>query len=690
MLQSTREADVVIVGAGVAGLSAAHRLAAAGVTTLVLEAAPFVGGRMATEKVDGFRLDRIGQLLSTAYPELRLTPGLDSLVLRPFAPGVLLHCAGVRHHVPAPRRPGGAQGAPSALLPAQGAPEGGTEGFGGAGDAEGAGTSGGAGGPEGAGGTGAPEGAGGAGGLEGAGGAGGLEGAEGAEVNGATKIAETSGNTGNTGDTGGSGDTGDTGRSGHTMGSGGSGGSGDTGGSRDTGGTGGSGGSGGSKSGPDRTGGIGSSWGAEGARGIQGAEGSWSSPCHAGGTEGAASTRGTQSIRGAAGIADTAGAPPTAPQAGVTGAAAAGSRTGAAGAATDPAALWDAPVPGRGVPFTRAALVRAAAVRAAGMRAARARVAGDPRGVAAGLARITGTLSRLGVTPVDRVLERPELPAGQAFLARGIPAGTVDGFLRPLLAALLCDPDLTTSSRCADVALRAYARGLLCVPEGGAEVLPELLARSLPPDTVRTGVRVTSVSTNKVTTAQHGEFRCRAVLLATDARAAAELLPGLRVPEFHPVTVVHHAVDEPPETGARLLLDADREGPVAHTAVVSHVDPTRAPAGRTLVSSTVLGPPPDDVDNAVRAHLARLYGMSTARWETLAVHHCAEAVPAMRPPHDPRRPVRLLAGLYVCGDHRDASSVQGALHSAHRAARAVLKDLGLGPMHRAEPQPSAA
>lgn len=510
MLQSTREADVVIVGAGVAGLSAAHRLAAAGVTTLVLEAAPFVGGRMATEKVDGFRLDRIGQLLSTAYPELRLTPGLDSLVLRPFAPGVLLHCAGVRHHVPAPRHPGGAQGAPGALLPAQGAPEGGSESLGGAGGAKGAEASGGAGGADAAGGT-----------------------------------------------------------------------------------------------------------------------------------------------------------------------------------TTDPAALWDAPVPGRGIPFTRAALVRAAAVRAAGMRAARARAAGDPRGVAAGLARITGTLSRLGATPVDRVLERPELPAGQAFLARGIPAGTVDGFLRPLLAALLCDPDLTTSSRCADVALRAYARGLLCVPEGGAEVLPELLARSLPPDTVRTGVRVTSVSTNKVTTAQHGEFRCRAVLLATDARAAAELLPGLRVPEFHPVTVVHHAVDEPPETGARLLLDADREGPVAYTAVVSHVDPTRAPAGRTLVSSTVLGPPPDDVDNAVRAHLARLHGMSTARWETLAVHHCAEAVPAMRPPHDPRRPVRLLAGLYVCGDHRDASSVQGALHSAHRAARAVLKDLGLGPMHRAEPQPTA-
>ncbi|GAA3305931.1 hypothetical protein GCM10020295_60910 [Streptomyces cinereospinus] len=314
--------------------------------------------------------------------------------------------------------------------------------------------------------------------------------------------------------------------------------------------------------------------------------------------------------------------------------------------------------------------------------------AGAPLGGAVEQARLGAALARIGGTPVERLLSRPEAPAGRALAARGLPARTADGFLRPLLAALLCDPELTTSSRCADLALRAFASGRMCVPEGGAGALPELLARGLPPGTVRTGVRVTGVSTTAVSTAEHGEFRCRAVLLATDARAAAELLPGLRVPACHPVTVVHHTTDEPPATGASLLLDADRGGPVAHTAVVSAVDPTRAPQGRALVSSTVLGTPPDEVDTAVRMHLARLYGASTARWETLAVHHTAEAVPVMRPPHDLRRPVRLLAGLYVCGDHRDTSTVQGALHSAHRASAAILADLGAaGSTHRADPAP---
>ncbi|WP_308120692.1 FAD-dependent oxidoreductase, partial [Streptomyces bambusae] len=84
------------MGAGVSGLAAAHHLTAAGVSVILLEAADGPGGRMATETVGGFRLDRIGQLLNTSYPELDLTPGLADLVLRPFAPGVVVHGEGGR------------------------------------------------------------------------------------------------------------------------------------------------------------------------------------------------------------------------------------------------------------------------------------------------------------------------------------------------------------------------------------------------------------------------------------------------------------------------------------------------------------------------------------------------------------------------------------------------------------------
>ncbi|MEV1046679.1 FAD-dependent oxidoreductase [Streptomyces sp. NPDC049916] len=451
MRSTAHHADVIIIGAGVAGLSAAHLLTGAGLTVSVLEAAPRVGGRLATDEVDGFRLDRLGPLLCTAWPELAPPPGLGAPELREFAPGVLVHSEG-RHHRTGDIR--SARGALKSVRPRSSAPR--------------------------------------------------------------TSRAP---------------------------------------------------------------------WAAH------------SSSAH----EPGALPRG-------------------------------GGRSGAVTGAFD-------------------------------------------------RARLGAALSRLAATPEARLLARPERTVREALAETGLPARTVDGVLRPLLTALLSDPELGTSSRCADLALRDYARGGLCVPTGGSDALPELLAAALPPGTVRTGVHVTAVGTTSVRTKEHGELGCRSLLLATGAGAAAELLPGLRVPPFHPVTVLHHTAPVPPPTGRSLVLDGDRSGPVAHTAVMSEVDPSRAPRGRTLITSTVLGTPPPELDRAVRGHLAALYGVATDGWELLAAHRDPEAVPAMAAPHDPRRPVRVLAGLYVCGDHRDTSTVQGALRSGRRAARAALTDLAVTGPH---------
>ena len=61
---------VVIIGSGLAGLSAAHTLIDAGVDVRVLEASTSVGGRVQTDEINGYRFDRGFQLINAKYPEL--------------------------------------------------------------------------------------------------------------------------------------------------------------------------------------------------------------------------------------------------------------------------------------------------------------------------------------------------------------------------------------------------------------------------------------------------------------------------------------------------------------------------------------------------------------------------------------------------------------------------------------------
>lgn len=82
--------ETLVIGAGLAGLAAAVRLHEAGREVLVLEASDTVGGRVRTDRVDGFLLDRGFQVYLDAYPESGALLDLAELDLKPFEPGALV------------------------------------------------------------------------------------------------------------------------------------------------------------------------------------------------------------------------------------------------------------------------------------------------------------------------------------------------------------------------------------------------------------------------------------------------------------------------------------------------------------------------------------------------------------------------------------------------------------------------
>ena len=99
-------ADVIVIGGGLSGLACALTLRENGLEPLVLEAADGIGGRIRTDRRQGFLLDRGFQVLQTWYPEARRWLDYDRLDLRPFYPGALVRTGGRLCRVSDPwRRP---------------------------------------------------------------------------------------------------------------------------------------------------------------------------------------------------------------------------------------------------------------------------------------------------------------------------------------------------------------------------------------------------------------------------------------------------------------------------------------------------------------------------------------------------------------------------------------------------------
>lgn len=305
-----------------------------------------------------------------------------------------------------------------------------------------------------------------------------------------------------------------------------------------------------------------------------------------------------------------------------------------------------------------------------------------PVGSPVAKARLAAYALRVGYGRGEGLVDGPDVSSGLALSRLGLRGPLLDRVLRTFLAGVFADAELATSRRFLDLVVRSFVRGTPSVPATGMSAIPQQLAGRLAEGTVVTGQAVRSVTSGRVST-DAGEIRARAVVVAADPLTAAKLLPSVPPPVMHGLTTVYHALDTgtAERTGLEavpaLHVDGQHRGPVVNTSVISAVAPGYAPSDRLLVSSTVLGADHGrDLEQQVRAHCALIYGCDTRRWEHLRSYAIPQALPAMPPPLHLQRPVALGDGVYVAGDHRDTSSIQGATVSGRRAATAVLQDLG--------------
>lgn len=299
-------------------------------------------------------------------------------------------------------------------------------------------------------------------------------------------------------------------------------------------------------------------------------------------------------------------------------------------------------------------------------------VRGLPGGPFAG-ARFGRYLAECGYRDIRRIKARPDATADQVLTDAVASRELMESVVRPFLAGVFGDWDLTTSRHFADLVMRSFARATPALPSHGMAAIPRAMAADLDQGVVHCGVPVEAVTRTHVHH-EGGSIAARQVIVATDGGTAADLVPGAPRPDFNALTTWYflaHPRDMGPDSDF-LTIDGDRRGILANIAIPSAVAPEYSRSGRTLVAATAVGCGHEDAQ--AREHLTRLAGPVASRWQLVARYDIPRALPAF-PVGAPLRGRQDFDGILVAGDHRDTPSIQGALVSGRRAADAAIAKL---------------
>ena len=297
-----------------------------------------------------------------------------------------------------------------------------------------------------------------------------------------------------------------------------------------------------------------------------------------------------------------------------------------------------------------------------------------PIGSIADKLRLLRLIASVRSGSASSLLQRQDRSTLDRLRSAGFTPRFIETFMRPLFAGIQLDPELEVSSRRFEIILRMLAVGSSAVPSMGMGALSTALAAPLFPGSVRLHSPVVEVAGDRVVMGDGTTVRAQHVVVATEGPAAAALLPQLDDPGSRSVAAVWYSMERAPIRGRHILLDGSHSGPARNVAVMSEVAPAYAPADRALLVAAVPGPDAlsAGLDRAIRTQLRGWFGTEVDNWSTLRCDVIAHGQPLQTPPFDPRRTVRVSDTLWVCGDHRDTASIQGALFSGRRTAEAIL------------------
>lgn len=243
-------------------------------------------------------------------------------------------------------------------------------------------------------------------------------------------------------------------------------------------------------------------------------------------------------------------------------------------------------------------------------------------------------------------------------------------FMVPWLSGIFLESDLSTSANFFRFIIKTLSSGKVYYPRAGIQAIPDQLAAHLPHESIELNRPAKSVQPHFIEFLD-GQQAAKDVVIAVPMHQASRLV-GLPAQDrgSTATTCIYFAADRPPIAEPILLLNGEQDGPVNHVFVMTNASTSLAPAGKALISVTLVG----DVEyasEAVRSQLQSWFGRTASDWSELAVYRILQALPKQPAGFWATAPTRQLSSTVLCGDYCASASLQGALLSGRMAAEQI-------------------
>jgi phytoene dehydrogenase-like protein len=301
--------------------------------------------------------------------------------------------------------------------------------------------------------------------------------------------------------------------------------------------------------------------------------------------------------------------------------------------------------------------------------------------------------AKLWITPIETLWQQPDLPTIDFLKKWGFSDRIVERFFKPFYGGIFLDSELKTSARLFQFYFKLLSEGAIATPKLGMGAIADQLASHLQPEQLRYNVPVEQLlrEGDRITGVQlqTGEMlSCRQVVCATDAPTTRRLLNDLPLDPPIPATAravscLYFSSPVSLHSGKTIHLNSaiTTQTLINNCIQLSNVSPALSPAGRHLLSVSVLGIPAlqqEELVSRCKSELSSWFPhVPVDRLEFLKVYRIPFAQ-FDQPPglHDSLpQPQTGLQGLVLAGEYTRQSSIEGAMSSGERAALWAIAEL---------------